>query len=493
MTPALRLLALLLCAFALPADGVPVTRWDGLPAMEARFWQGPLAGSTACPMCRHGYDAGLLVLLPGTAQHDALAAAFRSLESAAAELEDPRFRVFVLTIGAPEAALQARLGSLPPDWHVGQLVDPAKDKLIADLGDKVTARGVAHVFAQRRSLRADPLIGGDLDRGLAEDVAWARRLLAHAYAEPVAPGDPDTPKGLLWAAPRQLGNVLGDADADELRRACIDETPGEVVAHALVRGVSPESGASTGWARTDEHGCLQVSSRPSRVRLELFGWRRAPRSLWLQVGASESVRKADAHANRVTGSEPIVGLPCQGCEAVFAGLPARLSAHARLAGPEEPGERLRIRGRVTDAAGVAQPGVVVYAYQTDAQGHYPKARDPRSPGARHGRLRAWALTDAAGEYAFDSIRPASYPGSTVQQHVHMHVIEPGRCTYYLGDLLFDDDPLLTAQHRERAASARGGSGIATPAREVQGWSVRRDIQLGLYVPGYAACDEAGGQ
>jgi protocatechuate 3,4-dioxygenase beta subunit len=67
----------------------------------------------------------------------------------------------------------------------------------------------------------------------------------------------------------------------------------------------------------------------------------------------------------------------------------------------------------------------------------------------------------------------------------MHVIEPGCCTYYLGDVLFRDDPVLTDQERREAEMARGGSGLTTPVRDPDGtWRVIRDIQLGAGVPGY---------
>ena len=186
-------------------------------------------------------------------------------------------------------------------------------------------------------------------------------------------------------------------------------------------------------------------------------------------------------------TEPVVGLPCEGCDAVFAGMPEHLEAFARIAGPDEPGERLRIEGTVRDAAGAAAAGVIVYAYQTDARGLYPAA-DAALQGraaARHGRLRAWALTDAEGRYRFETIRPAGYPDTDLPAHVHMHVIEPGRCTYYIDDVMFADDPRLTASARRSLTSGRGGDGVAEPRRDPDGtWLVTRDIVLGEGVPGY---------
>ena len=103
---------------------------------------------------------------------------------------------------------------------------------------------------------------------------------------------------------------------------------------------------------------------------------------------------------------------------------------------------------------------------------------------RHGRLRAWVRTDAEGMYRFQSIRPGSYPGRDVPEHIHMHVIEPGRFTYYIDDLVFTDDPKLTTAYIRDHDAGRGGSGIASPQRRDGVWQVRRDITLGLRIPGH---------
>ncbi len=183
--------------------------------------------------------------------------------------------------------------------------------------------------------------------------------------------------------------------------------------------------------------------------------------------------------------EPIVGLPCEGCEAVFEGLPKRPASSSRIAPLGEPGEPMRIEGTVRDRRGRPIEGVIVYAYQTNAQGLYVADEHAKSAAvARHGRLRGWARTDAAGRFQFDTIRPGGYPNGYTPQHVHMHVIEVGRCTYYLDELLFDDDPRLTPEKRSRLPD-RGGSGITHPRRDETGrWWVTRDIVLGQGIPGY---------
>lgn len=186
--------------------------------------------------------------------------------------------------------------------------------------------------------------------------------------------------------------------------------------------------------------------------------------------------------------EPIVGLPCQGCEAVFDGIPAHMNSRARVAPKSEPGAPMVVAGRVLNRNGQPQPGTIVYAYQTNSKGVYPESLDVRDfETRRHGTLRAWAKTDSAGRYAFDTIRPGSYPGGDIPEHIHFHIIEPGCSTYYIDDSMFTDDPKLTPQQIRSLARNRGGNGITTPVRRDGVWYVTRDIRLGHNIPGYRAC------
>lgn len=190
--------------------------------------------------------------------------------------------------------------------------------------------------------------------------------------------------------------------------------------------------------------------------------------------------------------EPIVGLPCEGCEAVFEGLPvdrASVPAASRIAPPGEPGEPLVLSGTVRAADGQPAAGVIVYAYQTDSGGIYPRAEAAAGPASRrHGRLRGFARTGPDGRYRFDTIRPGGYPNTDIPQHIHLHVLETGRCSYYIDDVVFADDPRLTPRQREAHARGRGGSGVVTPRKDLSGgWLVERDITLGAGISGYDRC------
>ncbi len=194
-----------------------------------------------------------------------------------------------------------------------------------------------------------------------------------------------------------------------------------------------------------------------------------------------------AGANRP--HEPLVGHPCDGCDAAFDGLPADIPAELVLDHLDPGGDRLTLEGRTLDRAGRAVPGIVIYVHQTDARGIYPApAAGTGGAAARHGRLRGWVRSDAEGHWRIRTVRPGGYPGTDIPQHVHLQVIEPGCATYYLDDVLFEDDPRLTAAQRATLERGTGGPGTLMPRRDGDGrWQARRDIVLGQGVPGYPAC------
>lgn len=138
-------------------------------------------------------------------------------------------------------------------------------------------------------------------------------------------------------------------------------------------------------------------------------------------------------------------------ERAQAARPADVGSTSRIAPESEPGDPLVIDGRVFQRDGrTPASGITVFAYQTDAHGLYDKPGTP----PHSWRLKGWAVTDAEGRFQFRTIRPASYPNSTVAQHVHLHLEGPGVQRRWTTELQFADDPKLSA--RERAASERAG-------------------------------------
>ena len=220
---------------------------------------------------------------------------------------------------------------------------------------------------------------------------------------------------------------------------------------------------------------------------------RATNSSLLMLTLACLVGCTASEGTQVTGREPIVGGPCEGCDAVFQGLPADLSFVARIAPPGEPGEPMRIEGKVMHHDGTAAAGTIVYAYHTNAEGIYPRDERFRGQAAyRHGTLRGWVKADEHGRYRFDTVRPGGYPNSDMPQHVPMHVIEPGRCTYYIDSIVFEDDPRQTPDKLDQYAHGRGGTGVTTPRRDHGSiWLVERDIILGEGIPDYPTRAQQG--
>jgi len=249
---------------------------------------------------------------------------------------------------------------------------------------------------------------------------------------------------------------------------------------------SMQGDAAFRWARTDTKGCLQI------------GGLRASDSFAIALHSNlNPTRQANVVASQLRGTRTeiiarvasntsaplrVVGLPCEGCEKVLDDSPAVLTHDTRI-GPEgEQGEPMRLTGRTLDGAGRPVAGVIVHAYQTDRNGIYFKRGENRI------KLRGWAKSDAQGRYAFDTIRPGSYPNRSDVAHIHMHVLEVGRCTYYIDNVVFSDDPLRHSIKASENAPPRAGSGMTTPVKDAAGvWQVTRDIHLGLNIPGYEAC------
>lgn len=192
------------------------------------------------------------------------------------------------------------------------------------------------------------------------------------------------------------------------------------------------------------------------------------------------------HADTIAaGPERQVGGPCECCEAWRDGLPGALSWQTTITPDGEPGEVLAVSGTIFESDGkTPAEGVILYVYHTDYTGRYSNGTASTTCGRRHGHLRGWMKTGSDGRYRFRTIRPASYPNSKIEQHIHPVIKEPGVREYWIDAFVFDDDPYLTTDMRKHLDN-RGGTGILHPVRNKQGiWVAERDIVLGKNVPGY---------
>jgi protocatechuate 3,4-dioxygenase beta subunit len=141
-------------------------------------------------------------------------------------------------------------------------------------------------------------------------------------------------------------------------------------------------------------------------------------------------------------------LGAQGDFEVPTRAPADAPSVARMVDDKEPGERLLVRAQVLTEHGLPVRGASVFAYQTDANGIYSEV------GNRRPRLRGYARTDESGRFELQTIRPASYPDSRVQQHIHFHLsLGDADARETVGEIVFDDDPLLGERMRRDPANA----------------------------------------
>lgn len=179
-----------------------------------------------------------------------------------------------------------------------------------------------------------------------------------------------------------------------------------------------------------------------------------------------------------------VGGPCDRCAAMFEGMPKDLSWKTSIASSNEPGIPMIISGVIYKTDGKTPASdVVLYVYHTDNVGLYSKSPGQKE-GIVHGHLRGWMKTDGQGRYQFRSIRPGGYPNRTAPEHIHPLIKENGKSLYYIDECLFDDDPRLTQEERQRQEK-RGGSGIIHLTKNEKGeWIGKRDIILGLNIPNY---------
>jgi protocatechuate 3,4-dioxygenase, beta subunit len=179
-----------------------------------------------------------------------------------------------------------------------------------------------------------------------------------------------------------------------------------------------------------------------------------------------------------------VGGPCEGCEAIYEFGSKRLRAVDTLVSFIEEKDKLKITGIVYKRDGITPAeGVILYVYHTDAGGVYPARGNERDWSRRHGQYRGWIKTEREGKYTFYTSKPGHYPSRSEPAHVHFIVKEADKNEYYISDINFDDDPLLTARDRNNR-TAPGGSGVLRLRKENGIWIAERNIILGLNITNY---------
>jgi protocatechuate 3,4-dioxygenase, beta subunit len=177
---------------------------------------------------------------------------------------------------------------------------------------------------------------------------------------------------------------------------------------------------------------------------------------------------------------------CEGCEVIWQSpVPfEKLGCTDTLPDYNEQGPKLVISGIVYKADGkTAAKDVIGYIYHTDQGGHYTNKYNEKGWAGKHGYIKGWIKTNEKGEYKFYTLKPAPYPGTNIPAHIHPVIIEPGKNEYYIDECRFEGDPFLTASERKRQ-ELRGGSGIILLEKKGDMLYGKRNIILGLNIPGY---------
>ncbi len=139
-----------------------------------------------------------------------------------------------------------------------------------------------------------------------------------------------------------------------------------------------------------------------------------------------------------------------------------------LAPSGTPGERVTVRGRMSDGDGQAIGDGVLEIWQTDADGRYAHPEDaqrPIAPGAFRGFGRI--LTDRDGAFQFDTIKPgavAGPDGSTQAPHLSVTLFMRGMLSHLFTRMYFPNDPrnagdpLLQLVPKDRRATLIAAAG-----------------------------------
>jgi catechol 1,2-dioxygenase len=147
-------------------------------------------------------------------------------------------------------------------------------------------------------------------------------------------------------------------------------------------------------------------------------------------------------ATTLTVTRPALGRSAQECQPTQAdaegpfylpGAPSRIS----IAGPDEPGDPLVVRGRVLGPdCRTPLNGAVLDVWQADARGRYHGADEQY-------RLRGRLGADPTGSWELTTIRPGNYRLSDGMRPAHIHVIvsHPAHAAL-VTQLYFRGDPYL---------------------------------------------------
>ncbi|MBK8555920.1 MAG: intradiol ring-cleavage dioxygenase [Lewinellaceae bacterium] len=179
-----------------------------------------------------------------------------------------------------------------------------------------------------------------------------------------------------------------------------------------------------------------------------------------------------------------IGGGCDGCDIMYEGMPHLFHAADTSVGWKEQGQKLDISGTIFQPDGKTPAAdVLLYYWHADAEGLYTPGfrQSPRS--AEHGHLRGWLKTGADGQYRICTVRPGIQPNSSYPAHIYMIVKEPKYDPYFIDQIVFATDTLLTDSWKRQLPN-RGGTGVMDIQEENGIQRAKRNIVLGENIPGY---------
>ncbi len=121
-----------------------------------------------------------------------------------------------------------------------------------------------------------------------------------------------------------------------------------------------------------------------------------------------------------------------------------------IAGPDAPGERIRIEGLVIDGFGAPMKDTLIEVWQADANGVHAHPDDPRHGEVARG-FRGWGrvITDFdTGLFAFETVKPGRVMGAGGRlqaPHLSLWIVSRGINVGLQTRLYFDDEVEANAE------------------------------------------------
>ncbi|MEO6540811.1 MAG: hypothetical protein ABIN74_07480, partial [Ferruginibacter sp.] len=118
----------------------------------------------------------------------------------------------------------------------------------------------------------------------------------------------------------------------------------------------------------------------------------------------------------------------------------------------EPGTKITVKGLIFDRSGKPLADKLVYVYQTSSEGWYSDTAPhiSKNEGDRgHARLFGYFKTGTTGAFEFSTVKPSGYPNSSLPAHIHIEIAMDDNSNF-ISELLFDDDPRLVGEIRDRS-------------------------------------------